>query len=132
MATVLAGTVFPLATAAPADADPGVCWGQGRLQTPFMQYPIVGVPNAGSMGGSFGTCLHNVVDPLAFISGSIHGNCYLADGNLTILGHSAAFTIRGTQMTFFGAIAGTLTVTPSGNCLTGTSSFEIRGSIALV
>lgn len=127
---VLAGPL--LTPTSPARADPGLCEGVGSLNTPVLMFPIIGVPNSGSISGDFGPCVHGLVQPRVALSGFISGNCGSSNGTLSVLGHSGSVALTGTLMVMTGGVSGTINAVPSsGSCLTGVTQWDLSGAFAL-
>lgn len=76
------------------------CWGTGVLNTPALQYALLGTPNSGPINGAPGLCSGGLGP--AVIGGYITGNCDSAQGVMSINSRSASFVVIGRTITFTG------------------------------
>jgi hypothetical protein len=70
------------------------CVGTGVVNTPALQWSMLGTPNSGSLSGSVGGCS---------VSGNISGSCDNAAGNMSLNGRGTSFVIIGTTIHFTGS-----------------------------
>lgn len=125
----------PLAMlATPAQADTDVCAGTGVLNTPALQYIVIGAPNSGPISGSLGVCVNGGT---ATVSGNVSGGCGQSSGSVTVNGHTSGFVTAASLVVVGpGGVVGVANAIPAvgQSCLppSSASQFQVTGAVVTV
>jgi hypothetical protein len=129
----LALIASPLAMMTTPAQAADVCAGTGVLNTPALQYIVIGAPNSGPISGSLGVC---VVGGAANVSGSVSGGCGQSSGSVTVNGNTSGFvTALSIVVILPGQAVGVANAIPAlgQSCLPPASAtqFQVTGAVVL-
>lgn len=125
----------PLAMLATPVQAADVCAGTGVLNTPKLEYIVIGTPNSGPISGELGLCVSDLGP--AEIGGSVSGGCGQSSGTVTVNGSAAGFTTAASIVVVIpGAVAGVANAIPAvgQSCLpgAGATNFQVTGAVAVL
>jgi hypothetical protein len=112
-----------------------VCAGTGVLNTPAMQYIIIGTPNAGPINGSVGLCSGS---SSALVEGNLVGGCLLSNGAVRVNGNGPSDFLQVGSIVIIGAVfgnvigAGSMIPAIGQSCLPPASATQFLATFALV